>query len=118
MQVSFKCPSCGVVLAADAGDAGSLVDCPKCSNPVEIPKATAAGPTVACRFCGEQILKSAVKCKHCGEFLVQSMRERPGEAAGYQWTSGRIAMVAVAIAAVVILVGIAIWSGGILRVMF
>ena len=30
--------------------------------------------TVACPYCGEQILAAAKKCKHCGEYLDESVR--------------------------------------------
>lgn len=43
------------------------------------PQVSAAVPThrqdtVACRFCGEQILAGAEKCRHCGEILDAAMR--------------------------------------------
>lgn len=33
--------------------------------------------TKICPYCGEQILKVAIKCKHCGEWLDENYQEAP-----------------------------------------
>lgn len=53
--------------------------------------------TMACPFCGEEILTVAKKCKHCGEFLEKKEEKKPehfykcyGKTANYKY--GTIAL--------------------------
>ena len=43
----------------------------------ELPLSAQSPQTRACPYCGEQILKTAIKCKHCLEFLDGSNRQAP-----------------------------------------
>lgn len=49
--------------------------------PVAVVSRSPAEPeSMACPFCGESILKAAVKCKHCGEFLDPALRAKAEKA--------------------------------------
>ncbi len=41
---------------------------------IKVPEAPARPETKNCIYCGEEVLKAAVKCKHCGEFIDPAMR--------------------------------------------
>lgn len=85
MSFSIFCPSCNAELEADDDSRGEVAECPECGEDVTIvPMAEPSLPLVsprppeppkqtrqikACKYCGEDILATAVKCKHCGEFL-------------------------------------------------
>lgn len=40
-----------------------------------LPVTSSAAVSTSCRYCGEEILSTALKCKHCGEFLDGRPRE-------------------------------------------
>lgn len=80
----FNCPHCNQSLEAPEDMLGETLDCPSCGGQIALPAPERPAPappspparqTRACPFCGEQILKTAVKCKHCGEFLDGRARQ-------------------------------------------
>ena len=51
------------------------------SQPILVPIAAPTSQVrIACRFCGEEILASAIKCKHCNEFLDGRPRDNQPQA--------------------------------------
>ena len=89
-DISFNCPECKGNLAVDDSAAGMTLSCPLCSKSIKVPSNAESGAasgsntndSVACPYCGEQILSTAIKCKHCGEFLdgrspLQQPRQYP-----------------------------------------
>ena len=78
-DLKLKCPHCQQPLEAPEEMLGQQIDCPSCSQTIQLPKPSPNQPaspieppqkqTRDCPFCGEEILLSAIKCKHCGEFL-------------------------------------------------
>ncbi len=83
-DIKFICPHCKQSLEAPPDMLGQLIDCPSCSQSIEVqmakpPLSTPPPPqklTRACPFCSEEILMTARKCKHCGEILDESLREQ------------------------------------------
>ncbi len=90
-EVSFNCPHCNQPLEAPSEMTGETTECPSCKTSILVlgnqsdhaeklpsrpdsqhcapPNPPPASAVKHCPYCGEVILRSAVKCKHCGEFL-------------------------------------------------
>src|SRR5205085_12524631 len=97
MSIPVTCPSCAARFKAPDSAAGRKAKCAKCGaslvvgqlatvaateQPIlaevaddeffnSIEQHIAPQTTKRCRFCGEEILATAIKCKHCGEMLDQ-----------------------------------------------
>lgn len=76
MDIEFNCEHCGQSLTVDESGAGSVVNCPKCSESVLVPGVLAPEaeqPTLAtpqnltlCPDCAREVSMRAATCPHCG----------------------------------------------------
>ena len=97
MTDTLNCPECGMPINVAEHGAVSPFACPHCSKLIEAPKPDTPDSidptepprseipkkqTVACPFCGEQILKRARKCKHCGETKRKQKKIKTNEFLG------------------------------------
>ena len=94
--VHFNCIKCNCELSAFGDILGKSCRCPDCQEMIAVPESRAdtgkelqlsterpthdaprqepSSASRSCPFCGETILRSAIKCKHCGEFLDDSRK--------------------------------------------
>lgn len=86
-DIKIECPHCSQHLDVPELMLGTIAECPRCRGSFQLPHPVAKcvqvehpiqraasdkiSSTQQCPFCGETILKIAVKCKHCGSFLGQ-----------------------------------------------
>lgn len=109
VQAGWKfCNYCGVKLVdfktADGISLDALNICPNCGekNPPGVVRCVGCNFSISrkgsmaaqeetstdsaekrfrdCPYCGERILRTAVKCKHCGEFLTERLRKNAWQA--------------------------------------
>jgi predicted nucleic acid-binding Zn ribbon protein len=83
MDIEFNCGWCGQHIAIDEAGAGLSIECPKCGQPLTVPREVSPRIVTSrkCPFCAEVILPDAIKCKHCGEFLgTERKKQRIGTA--------------------------------------
>ena len=76
MDITFNCDQCGQSIVIDEAGAGTVVDCPKCSESVlvpgiMVPEAEQPTPSApqnlrSCPDCGREVSKRAAACPHCG----------------------------------------------------
>jgi len=78
----WNCPTCqGTMHQACRESAGGCAN-PACPSRAQVapprmaaaPGAPETGDLVACRFCGEKIMRKARKCRFCGEFQFEGER--------------------------------------------
>lgn len=75
MDITFNCEHCGQSLTVDESGAGSVVNCPKCSESALVPELkqptqAAASNLRLCPDCMREVSKRATACPHCGAPLV------------------------------------------------
>ena len=81
MDITFNCDQCGQSIVIDEAGAGSVVDCPKCRKPLEVPHKSEPldkSPLrkKLCPDCGQMLLDSAVTCG-CGWDSSRPPRRMP-----------------------------------------
>jgi len=87
-EFTINCPHCGALLEASDEHIGLSVQCPSCSEAIQVSEPSEPQPpsisevtppkqqTKDCPYCGEEILAKAKKCKHCGEILDVALKRK------------------------------------------
>ena len=71
---TFKCTKCNQTFTIP--DPETQTHEPESCNPESEPTSDNTKNVKKCPYCGEEILKTAIKCKHCKEFLNEEPNKR------------------------------------------